>query len=96
MINLGQDIRPLTDFKRSTADFVKRMKRTRRPVVLTVNGRAELIVQDAVSYQQLLDRLERLEAVAAIREGVAAEAQGRVRPARRALKELQDRLGISG
>ena len=30
--------------------------------MLTVNGRAELVVQDAESYQLLLERLERAEA----------------------------------
>jgi len=85
MVNLSQDIHPLTDFKRNTSDFMSRMKRTRRPVVLTVNGKAELVVQDAKSYQQILDRLHRLDAVEAIRLGIKAAQAGRVKPARRAL-----------
>ena len=96
MVNLSQDIHPLTDFKRKTSDFMNRMKQTRRPVVLTVNGKAELVVQDAESYQQILDRLERLESVAAIRLGIAAAEEGRFKPARQALTELQEKLGISG
>jgi prevent-host-death family protein len=95
MVNLDKDIRPLTDFKRNTGAFMTKMKKTRRPVVLTVNGRAELVVQDAKSYQEILDRLERLEAVEAIRVGIAAAEKGRVRPARKALAELQEKLGIS-
>ena len=94
MVNLSQDIHPLTDFKRKTSSFMSRMKKTHRPVVLTVNGKAELVVQDAASYQQILDRLERLEAVEAIRLGIAAAEEGRVRPARKALAELQAKLGI--
>ena len=96
MVNLSQDIHPLTDFKRKTSSFMSRMKKTHRPVVLTVNGKAELVVQDAESYQQILDRLERLEAVEAIRVGIAAAEEGRVRPARKALAELQAKLGIPG
>ena len=96
MVNLRQDIHPLTDFKRNTSDFMNQMKKTRRPVVLTVNGKAELVVQDAESYQQIIDRLERLEAVEAIRLGIAAAGEGRVKPARPALAELQAKLGISG
>ena len=95
MINLSEDIHPLTDFKRNTSDFLGRMKRTRRPVVLTVNGKAELVVQDAASYQQILERLERFVAVEAIRIGIAAAEEGRVKPARQALAELQEKLGIS-
>jgi prevent-host-death family protein len=96
MVNLSEDILPLTDFKRRTNDFMDQMKRTRRPVVLTVNGRAELVVQDAASYQQTLDRLARFEAVEAIRLGIAAAEEGRVDAARQALAELQEKLGISG
>ena len=96
MVNLRQDIHPLTDFKRNTSDFMSRMKKTRRPVILTVNGKAELVVQDAESYQLVLDRLERLEAVEAIRLGIAAAEEGRVKPARQALAGLQEKLGISG
>ena len=95
MVNLSQDIHPLTDFKRNTSEFMNQLKKTRRPLVLTVNGRAELVVQDAESYQQILDRLERFEAVEAIRLGIAAAEEGRAKPARQALAELQEKLGIS-
>jgi prevent-host-death family protein len=96
MLNLRQDIHPLTDFKRNTSGFMNRMRKTRRPVVLTVNGKAELVVQDAASYQKILDRLERLEAVEALRVGIAAAEEGRVKPARRAMADLQEKLGIRG
>jgi len=94
-MNIREDIHPLTDFKRNTAGFVTRMRKTRRPVVLTVNGKAELVVQDAASYQQVLDRLHHLETVEAIRAGIEAANQGRVKPARKALAQLQEKLGIS-
>ena len=63
MINL-KDIYSLSDFQRRTREHIRRLKKTRRPEVLTVNGRAELIVQDAVSYQELLDALEQAWATA--------------------------------
>ncbi|MEP7353042.1 MAG: type II toxin-antitoxin system Phd/YefM family antitoxin, partial [Acidobacteriota bacterium] len=59
-------------------------------------GRAELVVQDAASYQNILDRLERLETVEAIRLGIAAADEGRVKPAHQGLAELREKLGISG
>ncbi len=94
MVHLTQDIHPLTNFKRNTSGFVKRMKRTKRPVVLTVNGKAELVVQDASSYQSLLERLDRLETVEAIRRGLKDVEQGRVRDAREALEELRVKLAL--
>ena len=94
MINPSQDIHPLTEFERNASDFIRQIKKTRRPVVLTVNGKAELVVQDAESYQEILGRLERFEAAEAIRLGVAAAEEGRVQPARHALAQLQKKLGI--
>ena len=64
--------------------------------MVNLRGNAELVVQDADSYQQIIDRQERLEAVEAIRLGIAAAGEGRVKPARQALAELQAKLGISG
>jgi hypothetical protein len=72
------------------------MKKTRRPVVLATKGKPELVVQHALSYQEILDRLERFETVEAIRLGIAAAEEGRVKPARQALAELQAKPGISG
>ena len=95
MLDIKNDIHPLTDFKRRTAEFMRRMRTRKRPVVLTVNGKAELVVQDAASYQKLLDRVERLEAIAAIRQGLKDADEGRIRDARGALKELRGRLGLS-
>jgi hypothetical protein len=46
MINLTQDIRSLTTFKRNSSGLIKRMKKTRRPLVLKLNGKAEAVVLD--------------------------------------------------
>ena len=58
MIDL-REIRSVTEFQRNIKDYVSRLKKQKTPLVLTVNGRAELVVQDAESYQEILDRLER-------------------------------------
>jgi prevent-host-death family protein len=96
MVNLNEDIHLLTDFKQAPVAFLSQMKQTHRPVVLTVNGRPELVVQDAAGYQSMLDRLARFEAVEAIRIGIAAAQEGRIAPAREALVALQEKLGIPG
>ncbi|MGH2344703.1 MAG: type II toxin-antitoxin system Phd/YefM family antitoxin [Chloroflexota bacterium] len=89
-VNLSRDIHSLTDFKRHTYDFVKQMKATKTPVVLTVNGKAELVVQDAESYQVLLDRLEQVEAVAGIRRGLEQMEQAEGRPAEEVFAEFRE------
>jgi prevent-host-death family protein len=57
MIDLAQDIHPLSDFKRRTTDFVKRLHESGRPMLLTLNGRPEVVVLDARAFQKLLDEL---------------------------------------
>jgi prevent-host-death family protein len=93
MINL-QDIHSLSEFQRNAKDFLTRMKKSRTPIVLTVNGKAEVVVQDAVSYQEILERLERAEAIAAIRQGMEEFARGEGRDAREAFEELRQKHGI--
>ena len=77
MLNISRDIHSLSSFKRNTLEFIEQMKQTGEPVVLTVNGKAELVVQDAESYQKLLDALERLEAIAGIKQGLQDVEAGR-------------------
>jgi len=79
-MNLSQDIHPLTDFKRKTSEFLRQLKETGNPVVLTINGKAELVVQDAASYQRLFDLAERLETIQAVKEGLASVDRGEGRP----------------
>ena len=50
-----------TNFRRKSWEFLKEMKRSKRPVVLTVNGNAEAVVQDVESYQRLLDSAARAD-----------------------------------
>jgi prevent-host-death family protein len=75
-MNLSQDIHPLTDFKRNTSEFLRQLKESGNPVVLTINGKAELVVQDAGSYQRLFDLAERLETIQAVKEGLASAERG--------------------
>ena len=91
-----RQIHPLTDFLRNHKAHVARLKATRAPEVLTVNGRAEVVVQDAASYQALLDRLNHMETIAAIREGIASAERGELKSAEQVLTEMQARYGLQG
>jgi prevent-host-death family protein len=76
-MDLNRDIHSLTDFKKNTPDFLKQLKATGEPVVLTINGKAELVVQDAASYQKLLDLAEEAKVVEGIRRGLEDMKAGR-------------------
>ena len=93
MLDLRQ-IHPLTDFLRNHKEHVHRLKESQCAEVLTINGRAELVLQDAASYQAMLDRLRQLEDLAAIREGIAQADRGEGRPAEDVFAELKRKHGF--
>jgi prevent-host-death family protein len=88
VIDLSQDIHSLSDFKRKTATFMTQLRESGRPVVLTVNGKAELVVQDAASYQRLVELAKRAEMMEFLRESRADVDAGRTEPALEALERL--------
>ena len=96
MINLSRDIQSLLTFKRNTNELISQMKETGNPIVLTVNGKAELVVQDAVAYQQLLDTLEKLETFIGIKKGLEDVATGNTQSLNQFIEEMQKKHGISG
>jgi prevent-host-death family protein len=75
-MNIERDIHPFTDFKRNTSQFLAQLKKTGHPVVLTINGKAALVVQDAQSYQSLADLAERLETIQAVKESLSSIDRG--------------------
>ncbi len=83
-----EDIRSLTDFQRNTKAHLKRLKDTGRPEVLTVNGKAELIVQDAAAFEDMLD------AIRGIQRGLEAMESGTGKPFRQALDEIRRKQRI--
>lgn len=91
-MDLERDIHPLTSFKRHTAEFLTQLKSTGQPVVLTINGKAELVVQDAKSYQRLLALAERLETIQAVKEGLASANRGEGRPMDEVFDALEKEL----
>lgn len=46
-------IKPLSDFVRNSKTFIATLKASREPQILTVNGEAVIVVQDAASYEEM-------------------------------------------
>ncbi|MFZ1134535.1 MAG: type II toxin-antitoxin system Phd/YefM family antitoxin [Candidatus Korobacteraceae bacterium] len=95
LLDITRDIHSLTTFRRRSGDFMKQLKKSKRPVVLTVKGKAAAIVQDAEAYQRLLDIAAQADAEEGIRQGLEDLARGRTRPARRAFDQIRRRHDIS-
>ncbi len=90
-----KSIESLTDFKRNTNEHLKKLKKSRKPLVLTVNGKAELVVFDADSFQKLLDKIEYAETVRDLREGIEQVERGEVISADEGLAQIAEKYGIS-
>ena len=95
MLDIIRDIQSLSNFKHNTSSAITQMKQTGEPIVLTVNGQAEVIVQDAKSYQQLLEKIEKLEVIAGIKKGLADIESEQTRPTTEFIDEIQQKYGIS-
>jgi len=94
MLDITKDIQSLTTFRRRSGDFIKQLKKSKRPVVLTVKGKAAAIVQDAEAYQRLLDIAARADAEEGIRQGLESAKKGKPRPAREFFDEFEATRGI--
>ena len=91
MLDLANDIRSLSDFKRNTVDLLDRLEKTGNPLILTINRKARLVVQDTAAYQALLDRVEAIEG---IQRGLADVKAGRTKPARQVFNRLRRKHGV--
>jgi len=94
MLDITRDIQPLTTFRRKSAQFLQQLRKSKRPVILTVNGKAQAVVQEAGAYQRLLDIAARADVFEAIRQSSDDIALGRTRPAREVFEELRRKHGI--
>jgi prevent-host-death family protein len=86
MIDVTQDIHSMTTFKRNSSGLMKRIRKTGRPLVLTVKGKAEAVLLDAAAYQ---DIAHHLDAVAGIRRGLAQAKKGLGRGVDEVFDELE-------
>jgi prevent-host-death family protein len=93
-MDLTRDIDSLTHFKRNTTEVIEQLKATGEAMVLTVNGKAEIVVQDAASYQRMLELVDRAEAVIGIKKGLESMAREEGIPAEEAFERLRRKHNI--
>lgn len=91
--HLTDDIRSVTDLKRHTKSVLDQAHQTRRPVILTVNGKADAVLLDAKTYELHLSAANLAKLLRPAQEDVA---KGRTRPAKAFLKEFKRAHKISG
>lgn len=94
MLDITKDIRSLTTFRRRSGEFLRQIKKSKRPVVPTVKRKAAAIVEDAEAYQRLLDIAAQADAERHAPGTTGYRERGKVRPAREFFDEFQTRRGI--
>jgi prevent-host-death family protein len=96
MLDITKDIQSLTTFRRRSGDFMRQLKRSKRPVILTVKGKAAAIVQDAEAYQHLLDIAARADSHEGIRQGLEEARRGKGRDIEEFFADFEAKSGIPG
>ena len=84
------DIHTVTEFSRKPADHIQRLKMSGKPEILTVNGKAAVVVQDAEAYEQMAQLADYASSVMALR--AALDETGR--PLDRFAADFEKRMGI--
>ncbi len=69
-IALDQDIQPISEFRANTTAFVEKVRQTGRPIVITQHGRSAAVLLDVGEYAKMLERLDKLEVIEAVEEGI--------------------------
>ncbi len=85
------DIYTVSDFNRKPSEHIKRLSKNKRPEILTVNGKAAVIVQDAEAYEEMAKRADMMDSINNIKEALAQKG----RPISEFFKEFEKKHGIS-
>lgn len=91
---LPTDIDTLDNFKRQSKREIQKLKRSGRPKVLTINGKAAVIVQDASAYENLIRWMDQVDCIEAVQQGAAEADAGKLIDAdeyfRKAKRRIRD------
>ncbi len=88
------DIHSVTDFKKNAKAYIDQITASKAPMALTINGDARVIVQDAESFQRMVDELDRSRFISAMRESEAAVTNGDVQDLEQAFADIRGSLAL--
>ena len=89
------DICSLSDFQRNAKSLSRRLKKTGRAQLLTVNGRAAVVIQDAEAYKKMIEHYERQNLIEAVRVGIEQMEAGKGVPFDVAMKRIRAKYGLN-
>jgi len=71
-IHLDQDIQPLSTFRSKMSYYFNKVKETKRPLIITQNGKSSAILLDVNEYQSMIDKIEVLEDIKLAEEQISS------------------------
>ncbi len=86
------DIYPVSDFNRKTSEHIKRVQETKKPEILTVNGKAAVVIVDPESYDKMAQNQELLQSLKNIAMANEQHENGQGKPAQQVFEELKSEL----
>ena len=63
MLNLAQDIKPISYVKAHTAEIMKQIEEKNNPIVITQNGEAKAVLMDVNHYQGIIDTINLIKII---------------------------------
>lgn len=93
-MNIIDDIKPISFLKQKTGEVVNRVKTTKRPVFITINGNVELVIQDAESYQEMVNSMYSLSEndISKIKAGLKEVEEGKGISAEECFERIESKL----
>lgn len=86
--------KPLNEFGEHSIEWMEQVRQTRRPLMLTADNEPSIVLQDAASYRELVERLEALEMIHDVHVGIDDLAAGRTVPMEEALEQLRTEFDL--
>jgi prevent-host-death family protein len=91
-MKISSDIKPISYLKSHTADILKQINETHRPIVITQNGEPRAVVQDPDSYDNMRNAIGILKLISQGEEDIR---QGRSRDQDEVFKDIESLLSIN-
>ena len=95
-MNIIDDIKPISFLKQKTSEIVNRVKTTKQPTFITINGNVELVIQDAESYQEMVNSMYSLSEndISKIKAGLKEVEEGKGISADEFFEKIKNKYGI--
>ncbi len=94
MSNVVQPQDSWSNFASNPASFLEKLRKSGEPMLLNVEGQGEVVVQDAAAFRRDQKQLDRLETIAAIKEALLDDVEGRSQPFEQAMEDIARKLNL--